>query len=336
MPGGFLAAGTWVVDRNITVDHWPGEDMLATVTEIVPAGGGPACNFACDLKRLDPAIPVETQGLIGAGEWGDFLLNVADAHGITHPNLHRTAEAQTQMTDAYLSAKTGRRTHILFPGTGALLCPDHIVPEDSDARFFHLGLPGIHPRMDAPWGDDSNGWVTCLRRARAAGMQTNLELVTAPDETIRRIVLPCLPHLDTLVVNDSEIGALASRITVTDGVTDIAAVEVAAREVLGKGAMEVVVVHFTAGAVAVTRDGALHHPSVRVPDDQRVGANGAGDAFAAGFFYGRYHDQPLSDCLAMAHATAAASLRAADTYSGVDGAKACLDRANRWGWREMG
>lgn len=331
---GFLTAGSWVVDRNITVDHWPGEDMLATVQDVTLAGGGPGCNFAVGMKRLSPETPVETQGLIGAGEMGDFLLSVADAHGIDRRGLHRTDAAQTQVTDAYLSARTGRRTHILFPGCGPLLTPDHFDFSKTPARFLHLGLPGIHAQMDGLWEDQPNGWVAVLRAARDAGLQTNMELVSAPDDVIRRLVLPCLPFLDTLVVNDTEVGALADRITVRGEVTDTSAVELAAQEVLTKGGMSLVVVHFTMGAVLVTRDGlVLHVPSVNVPETARKGANGAGDAFAAGFFCAYHEGEPLEACLRLGHASAAASLREADTYSGIVSRADCLALAASWGWR---
>lgn len=334
MRSGFLTAGSWVADRNITVDHWPGEDMLATVQGMELAGGGPGCNFAVGMKRLMPSMPVETQGLIGAGEMGDFLIGVADAHGIDRRGLHRTSKAQTQVTDAYISATSGRRTHILFPGCGPLLTPEHFDFSQTSARFLHLGLPGIHAQMDASWQDEANGWVAVLRAARVAGLRTNMELVSAPDAVIRRLVLPCLPLLDTLVVNDTEIGALAERRTVVDGVTDTDMVEQAAREVLNKGAMALVVVHFTLGAVLVTREGAvLRVPSVDVPASERRGANGAGDAFAAGFFCGFHEGAALEDCLRLAHASAAASLRAADTYSGIMTASECLALAAQWGWR---
>lgn len=336
MRRGFLTAGSWVADRNITVDHWPGEDMLATVRSVELAGGGPGCNFAVAMRRLDPQMPVETQGLIGAGEMGDFLLGVADAHGIDRRGLQRTDKAQTQVTDAYLSARSGRRTHILFPGCGPLLTPDHFDFSTTKARFLHLGLPGIHAQMDAPWHDAENGWVAVLRAARAAGLQTNMELVSAPDAVIRRLVLPCLPLLDRLVVNDTEIGALAGRPTVQDGRTDVAAVTQAARDVLALGAMALVVVHFTMGAVMVLKDGtALHVPSVDVPVEARRGANGAGDAFAAGFFCAHHAGAAPEDCLRLGHASAAASLRQADTYSGIETAEACLALAAQWGWRSL-
>jgi sugar/nucleoside kinase (ribokinase family) len=335
MRRGFVTAGTWCLDRNITVDFWPREDMAATARDVALAGGGSGCNFAVDMKRLDPAMPVETQSVVGDDAHGDFLIGVADAHGIDRRFMRRIEGAGAMVSDAYLSAATGRRTHLLFEGVGALMSPEHFDFSGTTARVMHLGLPGIHAKMDAPWGDDANGWVTVLKAARAAGLRTDMELVAAPDETLRRICRPCLPHLDTLVVNDHEIGALAGRPAAGDP-ADAASVLEAARAVIAMGAMELVAAHFTEGAVLVSRDGAeIVQPSVAVPEAERRGANGAGDAFSAGFHYALHEGWPAADCLRLGHAAAAASLRAADTYSAVESADACLALAARWGWRSV-
>ncbi len=332
---GFLTAGTWCLDRNLTVDRWPREDTVATVTGLELSGGGNGCNFACDLRRLDPSVPVWTRGVLGDDREGDYLRQVAFDHGIGD-GLVTLPGIQTQVTDAYQSQVSGQRTHILIPGAASHLSPDHISVEDCSAQFFHLGLPGIHPVMDGPWQNEPNGWVATLKRARAVGMETNMELVTVAPERLREIVIPCLPHLSTLVVNDFEIGAITGVDTLRDGETDRAACEEAARIACGMGAMELVVVHFTRGAVLVQRnvEGAMFVPSVRVPEEAIRGANGAGDAFAAGFFLGLHRDAPYADCLRLGHAAAATSLTGLGTYSAVESAGDCLARADAWGWRE--
>jgi hypothetical protein len=109
------------------------------------------------------------------------------------------------------------------------MTPEHFDFTTTRARFLHLGLPGIHQKMDGPWEGDANGWVTVLKRARLVGLETNLELVSTTLEHLRTTILPCLPHLTTLVCNDFEIGALARAETAVGGVTDVARVEAAAR-----------------------------------------------------------------------------------------------------------
>ena len=334
MRRGFVTAGTWCVDRNVTLPEWPQEDMLAVASDVVLAGGGSACNFAVDMRRLDASIPVETMGLVGTDAEGDLLVATAERHGIATGGLVRTSDAPTMLSEAYQSARSGRRTHILFPGTGPLLSPDHFDFGGTRARFLHLGLPGIHATMDAPSGGDANGWVTVLRRARAAGLETNFELVAAEAGTLRRLILPCLPHLTTLVANDHEIGALAGMSTVKGGGTDEAACLAAARAVLERGVMELVAVHHPRAALLVARDDTVATaPSVNVPEDAVRGANGAGDAFAAGFFHGRHEGRAYAESLALGHAVAAASLRAVTSTDGVGTVAECLALAARWGWR---
>lgn len=331
---GFLTAGTFCLDRNITVDSWPEEDMVTTVRGMSLSGGGSACNFAVDMRKLDPKVPVETQTLVGADPDGDFLVAVAEAHGIDTLGFARTDKARTQVTDAYHAADTGRRTHILFEGSAPFMSPDHFEFSTTRARFLHLGLPGIHATMDAPWQGDANGWVTVLKAAQKAGLETNLELVSTSAEHLRATILPCLEHLTTLVCNDFEIGALAQVDTVAAGVTDIDAVTAAANSVLERGAMELVAVHFTAGAILVDRNGAVvFQSSVLVPPESHNGANGAGDAFCAGFFLGRHKGWEHAACLRMGHAASAACLRSPGTYDALMAAQDCLDLADAWGWR---
>jgi len=96
--------------------------------------------------------------------------------------------------------------------------------------------------------------------------------------------------------------------------------------------MRQVVVHFPAGAVAVGRDeGVVRLASVRVPAAEIAGANGAGDAFAAGFLYGHHQGWSLREALALAHAAAAASLRSISTTGAVEGWRTCLELAATWG-----
>ncbi len=334
MRSGFVTAGTWCLDRNISIDFWPREDMVATTRGIELAGGGSACNFAVDLRRLDPMIPVATQGLIGNDAAGDFLVGVAQEYGIDHSRLLRSDTAPSQTTDAYASLENGRRTHIVFNGAGDILSPDHFDFSGSTARVMHLGLPGIHRVMDAPWHDDANGWVTVLRKSRAAGLLNDLEFVSGPASQIRALGLPCLPLLDSLVVNDHEIGALADLPTVVEGETDLAQVKLAVDRALERGSMQVVAVHFTMGAYLKARDGTgIFQPSVLVPDAERKGANGAGDAFSAGFHYGLHQGWSGQDSLKLGHAAAASCLRSAGTYTSVGTVRDCLALAQSWGWR---
>ena len=331
---GFITGGTWCVDYNRMVTHWPEEDGIAQVVEEERHGGGSGCNFALDIKRLDRNMPVETITIVGDDESGRFLRSLAAGAGIGHDQMHLTAEASTQWTDAFISKASGRRTHIFNSGASTFLTPDHFDFSLSSARYLHLGLPGVHQQLDVPWQGDVNGWVTVLKRARAEGLKTNLELASIDREQLANLVRPCLPHLDLIIVNDSEIGALSGMDTLPGGVTDISACERAARHVLEKGVMEFVVVHWPTGAIAVTRDGSIFtKPSTQIPRSVIASANGAGDAFAAGMLYGLHEGWRIDEALTLAHASAAASLRSLSTTGAVESWRKCLELAGLWGWR---
>lgn len=332
---GFITGGTWCVDNNRMVTHWPGEDGHAQFIAEERHGGGSGCNFALGIKRLDSTMPVETITIVGDDEGGRFLRALAADAGVGHAQMHVTPEVGTQWTDAFVSQATGRRTHIFSRGASDVLTPDHFDFSSTTARYLHLGLPGVHKLMDAPWQDDANGWVSVLKKARAAGLKTNLELASIDPEELAELVRPCLPHLDMIIVNDGEIGALAGLQTLFDGVTDVEACTRAARQVLENGAMDLVVVHCPVIAIAVTRDGKVFtKPSTQIPRELVAGANGAGDAFAAGMLYGVHEGWSVDDALALAHASAAASLRSLSTTGAVEPWRKCLTLANEWGWRK--
>ncbi len=332
---GVLSAGTFCVDFNKSIERWPDEDTSNEVLKIEREGGGSGYNMAVDLKRLDPDFPVEAMGVVGDDDLGRFLFGQFDAYGVARGGLRALTGGATMSVDAFSVRANGRRTHFYHQGVAATMNPDHFDFSSTPARILHLGLPGAHEAMDRKWEDDANGWVAVLRKARAAGVLTNLELMTTSRGRLAALGRPCLPHLDLLIVNDFEIGALAGRETRrTDGSTDGAAVRRAIDEALDLGAMRWVVAHFPEGAVAGGRDGArLALGSVAVPAEAIVGANGAGDAFASGMIYGLHEDRPIEDCLRLAHACAAASMRAVSTTEGVAPVAECLALAERWGLR---
>jgi len=332
---GVLSAGTFCVDFNKSIVRWPLEDTSNEILAVEREGGGSGYNMAVDLKRLDPAFPVEAMGVVGDDDLGRFLFGQCDAFGVARGGLRRAPGGATMSVDAFSARDDGRRTHFYHQGVAAAMNPDDFDFSSTRARMLHLGLPGAHKAMDSQWGNEANGWAAVLRKARGAGLMTNLELMTTSAGRLAELGRPCLPLLDFLIVNDFEIGALAGRETRRpDGSTDAAAVRRAIDEALEAGAMRWVIAHFPEGALAGARDGTRFAlGSVAIPAGAVAGANGAGDAFAAGILYGLHEDWPIADCLRLGHACAAASMRAVSTTEGVVPVAECLALAERWGLR---
>jgi len=173
-----------------------------------------------------------------------------------------------------------------------------------------------------------------LKAAGKAGLKANLEMVSTTRDRIRHFGRSCLPHLDFLIVNDYEIGAVAD-VETRDGTRTLyPKVVEALRAVFDHGSISLAVAHFPEAAIAVTRDGnVVVAGSVSIPSSEIVGVNGAGDAFAAGVLYASHEGQTIEDALRMGHACAAASMRSAATTNTVVSASECLALAEKWGFR---
>lgn len=332
---GIICGGSWCVDRNKLIDHWPEQENIAVILSEERQGGGNGANGCVDLKRLGVPFPVEAIGLVSDDEDGRLLIGLCEANGIEASLMTITGDAPTAFTEVMTDQKTGKRTFFYRSGCHDLLSPDHFDLSRTNAAILHLGMPGTQVTMDEPWGSDPSGWVTVARKARAAGLKTNIELCPIPAERIAALGRPILPYLDYVVINDAEAGALAGLTTVVDGATDITACEQSALTILETSSAELAVVHFPLGAIAAERGGTImRKPSVRVPRDAIKGSNGAGDAFACGMLLGIHEKWPLADSLALANAAAATSLRAVTTTGAVENWKDCLALADQWGWRE--
>lgn len=333
MRRGVLCGGSIMVDVNKAIDRWPEEDGIAFIEGETADSGGPGFNLAVDLARLGAPFPVEVVGVLGDDAHGALVREVCRAAGLGTAGLTTLPGHRTAHTDVMIVKEDGRRTFFHDPGANALLAPEHFDLARSGARILHLGAPGIHATMDRerPGG---NGWAEVLSRARAAGLWTNLELVTLVPERQRALALPCLPHLDSLVINELEAGALAGIDTHRDGAPDLDRAEAAALRLLALGVRELAVVHFPAGAVAAARGGrTFRQGSVRVPPPAVKSTSGAGDAFASGVVLGLHEGWPVERCLEAGVSVAAVSLGAFSTSGAIRPIEECLAYGRALGFR---
>ena len=334
---GVLCAGTVVVDLSKVIDHYPPLDHIAIIEEFSVGTGGPGLNMAVDLTRLGAAFPVSFAGVVGDDAHGDHIVAACRAAGIDTSRLVRVPGADTSFTDAMVERHGGRRTFFHHVGANALLTDDLLDVEGSTARILHLGAPGLHPLLDAPAEDGRNGWVRLLERARAAGIRTNLELVSLDPARMTEVAAPCLSHLDTIVINDLEAAALTGYALEAGGADDPVPwpeLEAVAKGLLDRGVARLAVVHFPAGCVAAAPGGRVwRQGSVRVPREVVRSATGAGDAFAAGVVHGLHEEWPVEECLRLGVAAAASCLTSPTTSEGVAPAGDALAAAQRWGHR---
>ena len=208
--------------------------------------------MALDLKRLDPALPVEAMGVVGDDDLGRFLIGECDAHGVERAGLRALAGRRDD--ERRRLQRTRERTAHAFLPSGRR--------GGDESRSFRLllnaarafSISGCRARMRR-WTGRGAARRTAGPRccARPGALRPSDQSRTHDDSGARLAELgrPCLPHLDTLIVNDFEIGALAGRETRgANGSTDVGAVSRAIDDALKLGAMRWVVAHFPEGAVA--------------------------------------------------------------------------------------
>lgn len=335
MRNGILLFGSMTADVNIMIDHWPAQDTVATVSSIEVLPGGPPQNCGGSLCKLAAPFPVVVESALGDDDKGDTVMRISTENGLDMSAVRRLKGIQSPQTQVMTVRSTGRRTFFYYPGANS-----HIFAEDFDpsnafpAKIFYAGAPGLLPAMDNP-PSGSSGWPGLFQKARAAGFKTTIEMVSIPALENRRIVLPVLPHLDYLVVNDFEAGALTGCALDSDGAFQWQAAAKACERLFELGVGEIVAIHHPHGGVAMRRDGSpVAAGSVKMPDGLIKSAVGAGDAFSAGFHYGLHEGWSLESCLELANAAAAMSMCDVSTTGAIKPASQCLDFARLHGARD--
>ena len=291
---GIATAGTWCVDFNKTIAEWPAEDTTNEVLAMDRQGGGSACNMAIDLKRLDPALPVETMGVVGDDDDARFLLAQCDAFGVEHEGLASLPGGATMSVDAFNVLSTGRRTHFYHQGVAALMSPEHFDFSRSRARF-----PASRParrtcadgralaRRSQRLGRDSargapmrprhqsRADVDCARQGRRAGAPVPAASRHAHRQRFRD--RRGRRHGDARC----ERRRSAKRSRAPSRRRCRSARWASSSRISRK-----------ARSRRRARAGALRSGSVAMPEEEIAGVNGAGDAFAAGMLYALHEGWP--------------------------------------------
>jgi sugar/nucleoside kinase (ribokinase family) len=328
---GILAAGNFIVDYVKIVDHYPQQDMLASILSESQANGGGPYNVLKDLAALQAGFPLAACGLVGADANGRWIRQDCTTHGIDTTQLHITEQQSTSYTDAMTVQSTGRRTFFHQRGANALFDVSHCDTSGTSAKILHLGYLMLLDHMDN-FDDEGRTYASrLLEKARASGLTTSVDMVSTENPRFRDIALSALPHTDHLIINEIE----ASRV-LSCGLTadDFQTLLSAAQEILNLGVQQSVTIHVEHGAVACTREGETHiQASLNLPAGYSRGATGAGDAFAAGLLYGLHEGLSLKERLGLAVCSAAASLSHPTPSGGMKPVNECLALADRFGFR---
>ena len=327
---GILAGGNFIVDTVKIIDAWPEQDTLCSILRHSSSNGGGPYNLLKNLSRLAPGLPLEACGLLGDDAQSRWVLHDCSEAGIDTSSLVCRKGLATSATDAMTVDGTGRRTFFHERGANAELDVADFDFSQTRAKIFSLGYLMLLDKLDVLSADGGTGAATVLKAARAAGLITAVDTVSALHPQFREIALASLREADIFFVNELEAGWIVGyEVTQWN-------LESAIRDLAGLGSGGVVVLHMPQCAIAYSTpdDRMVTQSSVNFPVSKIVGATGAGDAFASGFLYGLHENWTLQESLSCAACVAAMSLTHSTPSDGVRKLADCMRLAEQYGFVE--
>lgn len=323
-PAGIICAGNWIVDLVHTIDHWPQKNDLARIEAANRGIGGGAANVFTNLAELRPDLPLFPVGCIGDDAYAEFVLQHCKDLGADTAGLKRIADVATAHTHV-MTVPGDSRTFFYAGGANDFFGRGHIEIGNlakSGARLFYLGYILLLAEMDRLRSDGSTPAADVLCEARQAGLITCVDLVSAHHAGFSDIVAAAAPHIDFLIVNESE-AARASGVDLPRqrpvAATDMKrAVQQAAGRLLQMGVNRAVIIHTPDFAVWTGRDGTLLcEEACPLDEHDIVSPVGAGDAFCSGILYGIHEGFQPSASLNLAHRLAAINLAMPTANGGI-------------------
>ena len=277
------------------VDEWPERGRLLLVEGIEVRSGGLAHTTGVTLAKL--GVPTAVVGCVGADLLGTFLIDVLREHRV-EAHVRREDHASTSATVVGV-ASSGERSFLHLAGANARLMPED-VPDAllARSRVIHLGGYFLLPAMDGPPA------VALLRRAKAAGCRTSLDMAWDVHGRWMSALAPCLPHVDLLFGNRDELACVT-------GSDDPARMAALLRE-LGVGIVAVKLGEEGAYVAGGSWRGLVPAFSVEVVD-----TTGAGDAFCGGFLAGYLAGWDLERTTRFANAVGAMCVTAMGGATGI-------------------
>jgi sugar/nucleoside kinase (ribokinase family) len=276
------------------VDAVPATGTLGLVDSVVLRGGGCALNTSSALAQL--GLRAAAIGKVGADAFGDFIVALLRERGVDGTGVIRDPGVPTSASVALVDS-SGERTFLHTPGANDAIHAGEIGEEVFAGRALHLAGALVLGRLD---GEPS---AVILAEARRRGLHTSLDTVFDASGRWDR-VLAALPHCDLVTPGRAEAEAISGESDPAD----------AARRLRDLGAGVAAVTLGADGCHVASDDFDGQVPGVAL---DAVDGTGAGDAFAAGFLYGRLAGWATETCARFANAAGALATTAVGAFEGV-------------------
>jgi 2-dehydro-3-deoxygluconokinase len=280
-------------------------DPLRTTRSLRLSTAGAESTVAIGMRRLShEAVWV---GVVGDDELGARVLRDLAAEGVDT----RFARTDPGHPTGFMlrELRTAEYTSVSYYRTGS--AGSHLTADDVEAAFSHLRdidvvhLTGITPALGETCADAVR---RAVHLARAVGIPVSFDVnyrsALPGSGAVADVIKELLPEIAVLFIGDDELALI----------TDESDPERAARELLTRGPVEVVVKQGANGAVAATASDLVSHPALPV---RVVDAIGAGDSFTAGYLAARCEDLPLIERLRWGTIAAACAVGTHGDWEGL-------------------
>lgn len=292
-----LSVGILVADHLCApISHCPAAGELVLTDQLSLNLGGCASNAALDLARL--GVRVGVVGCVGDDPFGRFVIETLQRGGVDTQSIRMLTDVGTSGTLIVNVKGEDRRFVHTIGANGRLSAADIPLDRVRQAKVLYVGGYLLMPALEA------RPLAELFRQARAAGVQTVLDVVVPGPGDYRHHLDGLLPETDVFLPNNDE-GVL---LTGHDDPRRQAEAFHAA------GAKTVVITCGGRGTVLLT-DG-LRIEAETYPVDY-VGATGAGDAFDAGYIVGLLDGADPPRCLEWGSALGASCVRSISATESV-------------------
>jgi sugar/nucleoside kinase (ribokinase family) len=332
---GIACAGHWVLDRIKFVDYWPHMAELSNITEDKICNGGAPFNLIVDLNNLQVPFPTYGIGCIGDDTSGKMILDMCHKRGINIDHLHTIKNGKTSYTDVMTMNDSGTRTMFHYRGVNDLFSEKHVPLDflkEKEVKLFYLGHLLLMAALEEPHLKYGNTAGLLLRHVQKAGIQTVLDIATESANRYQRIVVPVLPYVDHLVINELEAGKTSGfHVRNSEGELVLHNVKKAAHFLLSQGVKKNVIIHMPEGAFWLTHEKKeVFYPALTIPKNLFIATCGAGDAFCSGICVGLHEGWPIAETLRLATAAASISVTSSHNSDGIKPLQDTLDITAAW------
>lgn len=316
---GIALVGNILTDNVKFVEVYPEKGMLATISGESLAVGGCVPNTGIDIAKLDKNMVVKAYGKVGNDYKGEYVIAQMKNVGIDVSGVVISQTAPTSYSDVITVESTGERTFFHNRGANKEFCPNDVDLDSVDCKILHAGYLMLLDGFDKLNADGTTPMSEFLKRARAKGIKTSIDIVSESSGNFAKVVNATLPHCDYVIINEIEAGQIVGISPRNEkGELIDENVEKIMKKLFALGVNEKLVVHCPEKGFCLDKSGEYTVvPSRKLAKGFIKGSVGAGDAFCAGCLYAIYNGYSDSDMLAFSNLVAINCLSTADSVSGI-------------------